>query len=126
MSYNQSMIEKMLRVSRLVDCYGPLLTDRQRKCIEMHYLQDLSLGEIAAELEVSRQAVNDILRRTEEAMEQYESKLNLLVQEKARAELLLQVRDWLKEARDSGHPAGEPLRLAIDAVEQILKQEMGY
>ena len=58
------MIEKMLRIGRLYDCYGALLTENQQKCLELHYLQDLSLGEIAAELSVSRQAVNDMLRLT--------------------------------------------------------------
>ena len=39
----------------LYDYYGDLLTDRQRECFEMRYYQDLSLGEIAAELGISRQ-----------------------------------------------------------------------
>lgn len=49
----------------LFDTYGGMLTDKQRDCFDMRYNQDLSLGEIAQELGVSRQAVNDNLSRTE-------------------------------------------------------------
>jgi len=115
------MIEKMMRVGRLYDFYGDLLTDRQRRCIELHYLQDLSLGEIAAELGVSRQAVNDILRRTEDAMEQYENNLHLLHQEREQKEILQQVRSLIDEAMTAGHPADESLRRALAAVDMILK-----
>ena len=69
------MFEMMVRIGRLYDHYGTLLTERQQKCLELHFLQDWSLGEIAADLGVSRQAVNDILRRSEETLEEYEKKL---------------------------------------------------
>ena len=49
----------------LFDTYGGMLTDKQRECFDMRHNQDLSLGEIAEELGVSRQAVNDNLTRTE-------------------------------------------------------------
>ena len=49
----------------LFDYYGGMLTEKQRSCFDMRYNQDLSLGEIAEELGVSRQAVNDNLTRTE-------------------------------------------------------------
>ena len=42
----------------LYDYYGDLLTDRQKECFELRYNQDLSLGEIAEEMGVSRQAVS--------------------------------------------------------------------
>ena len=44
-----------LEMTLLFDYYGDLLTDRQRACLDMRYNQDLSLGEIAQELGVSRQ-----------------------------------------------------------------------
>ncbi|MGL5513072.1 MAG: sigma factor-like helix-turn-helix DNA-binding protein, partial [Sporomusa sp.] len=51
---------------------------KQRDCLNMHYLQDLSLAEIAEEMNVSRQAVHDILRRAEQTLEEYEEKLGLI------------------------------------------------
>ena len=114
------MIEKMMRISRLYDFYGALLTEHQCKCTEMHFLQDLSLGEIAAELGVSRQAVNDILRRTEEAMEQYEARLHLLSQEQEQKEVLRQVRRLIVETLGS-YPAEERLLQALTAIDAIYK-----
>ena len=58
----------------LFDYYGDLLTDRQRLCLDMHYNQDLSLGEIAQELSISRQAVYDNLSRAEALLKNMEEK----------------------------------------------------
>jgi len=119
--YNLPMIEKMIRIGRLYDVYGELLTERQRKCLDLHYLQDLSLGEIAAELGVSRQAINDILHRTEELLEQYEEKLKLLEQDENRTELLMVVQSALAEAIAAKHPSEKAIQRALAAVDQILK-----
>ena len=54
-----------LELILLFDYYGDLLTERQKMCFDLHYNQDLSLGEIARELSISRQAVYDNLSRTE-------------------------------------------------------------
>ncbi len=62
----------------MYDLYGPLLTPKQQEAVRLYYEQDLSLGEIASECKVSRQAVHDLLRRAEVALEKYEQKLRLL------------------------------------------------
>lgn len=59
----------------LFDTYGGMLTDKQRDCFDMRYNQDLSLGEIAQELGVSRQAVNDSLTRTEALLRRMEENI---------------------------------------------------
>ena len=59
----------------LFDTYGMMLTDKQRDCFDMRYNQDLSLGEIAQELGVSRQAVNDNLTRTEALLRRMEENI---------------------------------------------------
>lgn len=51
------------RLLLLYDFYGSLLTEKQRRAFELHYDHDLSLGEVAEDLEVSRPAVADLLRR---------------------------------------------------------------
>lgn len=63
-----------LEMILLFDYYGDLLTDRQKLCFDMHYNQDLSLGEIAEELSISRQAVYDTLSRTEALLRNMEEK----------------------------------------------------
>jgi len=59
----------------LFDYYGGMLTDKQRDCFDMRYNQDLSLGEIAETLGVSRQAVNDNLTRTEALLRRMEENI---------------------------------------------------
>ena len=59
----------------LYDCYGSMLTDKQREYIEMRYNQDLSLGEIAEMTGVSRQAVFDNLARTEALLRRMEENI---------------------------------------------------
>jgi predicted DNA-binding protein YlxM (UPF0122 family) len=80
--------EDRARVSLLNDFYGPLLTERQRELVGLYYDQDLSLGEIAAQLGVSRQAVHDLLRRGRRALTDYEERLGLVARfERQRARL---------------------------------------
>ncbi|WP_371368911.1 hypothetical protein SRRS_23030 [Sporomusa rhizae] len=86
-----SMLNKVLRIGQLYDFYNALLTEKQRDCLNMHYLQDLSLAEIAEEFGVSRQAVHDILRRAEQTLEEYEQKLGLAVRYSDERKLLAEV-----------------------------------
>ena len=123
MPYNRFMIEKMIRVGQLYDVYGALLTERQRKCLELHFLQDWSLGEIAAEFGVSRQAVNDILRRSEETLEEYELVLNLLKQETQRTASLNRARSLLTESIREN--PSEKVTQALTEINTILEQEVG-
>ncbi|NLC66894.1 MAG: putative DNA-binding protein [Clostridium sp.] len=71
-------MEKTLKISLLMDLYGPLLTDKQRDVLDQYYNLDLSLSEIAENQKTSRQGVHDIVRRTYNNLIDYEDKLNLL------------------------------------------------
>lgn len=57
--------------------YGQLLTKGQQSYFEDYYYDDLSLGEIAANHNVSRQAVYDNLRRCRKLLTNYEAKLHM-------------------------------------------------
>ena len=59
----------------LFDTYGGMLTDKQGECFDMRYNQDLSLGEIAEMMGVSRQAVNDNLKKTEALLRRMEENI---------------------------------------------------
>lgn len=63
-----------LQMTLLFDYYGELLTQRQQQCFDMRYNQDLSLAEIAEELQVSRQGVHDNLSRAEALLRNMEEK----------------------------------------------------
>lgn len=57
--------------------YGSLLTQGQQSYFEDYYYNDLSLGEIAANHQVSRQAVYDNLKRSSKILQNYEEKLHM-------------------------------------------------
>jgi predicted DNA-binding protein YlxM (UPF0122 family) len=68
--------------------------------MEHYYLDDHSLGEIAEEYEVSRQAVYDNIKRTETMLEEYENKLQLLERFQSRQLLLKQCKDLVQDHPD--------------------------
>ncbi len=71
------MLEKTLTLSQLFDFYGSLLTSRQQEIMRLYFYQDLSLGEIAENLDISRQGVYDHLQRAEKQLQDYEEELGL-------------------------------------------------
>jgi uncharacterized protein len=91
-----SMIDKVARVGKLYDFYATLLTDRQRKWVELHYLDDLSLAEIAEQYGVTRQAVHDNLKRAEEQLEGYDAHLGLIASHERRVHVIELLRESVK------------------------------
>ncbi|MCM1505697.1 MAG: YlxM family DNA-binding protein [Ruminococcus flavefaciens] len=69
---------KELKFVMLLDCYGDLLTENQRNIMELYYCEDLSLSEISNPRGITRQAVRDIIKRTESILLNYEEKLGFV------------------------------------------------
>ncbi|WP_280769012.1 putative DNA-binding protein [Salipaludibacillus daqingensis] len=91
------MIEKTIRMNYLYDFYQSLLTTKQNQYMSMYYLDDWSLGEIAENFDVSRQAVYDNIKRTEALLEEYEQKLQLLTRYEERRKLLTTLKSMAQE-----------------------------
>ncbi len=70
-------LEKREKLIELYDLYSPLLTDKQRGYFENYYFDDLSISEIALNYNISRNGVYDQLKRVENSLIDYESKLKL-------------------------------------------------
>lgn len=66
------------QISALIDCYGKMLSAKQRSIIEQYYNEDLSLSEIADNEGMSRQGVSDYIHRTENCLKNYENNLEFL------------------------------------------------
>lgn len=82
-------------IALLYDFYGALLTPRQRELLRAYYLEDLSLAEIADHDGVSRQAVHDLVKRSEAALHDYEERLGFVREYQARQERLGQLEEAL-------------------------------
>ena len=91
-------MEERMIISLLLDFYGALLTERQRECYTLHHEDDMSLGEIAEEMHISRQAVHDNIERAKASMEGYEQKLHLIEQYLLRRKIVKQIREELVSA----------------------------
>lgn len=72
------MFEKNLELGLLLDFYGDILPERRRDIMNLYYNDDLSLGEIAEQLGVTRQAVRETVKKTEAELLFYEEKLGSL------------------------------------------------
>jgi len=113
------MLDKVLRIGILYDFYGSLLTDKQSLSLEMHYLNDFSLAEIANELGVSRQAVHDILKRAEQIMVDYEDKLKFVERYQREQQTLQHIYDLLDKLPEKVGIIPE-LTLAVQDLKSLL------
>ena len=108
-------MEDFAKTSMLFDIYGGLLTDKKKRVMEMYHEDDMSLSEIAEELEVSRAAVHDSLRSAERLLCSYEDKLGILDDYLRKEKLADELRTHISEAREL---------LAKDMAERKSKNEL--
>jgi predicted DNA-binding protein YlxM (UPF0122 family) len=72
------------RQVELFERYGALLTPHQRRVLELYLRSDWSLSEVARSQQTSRAAVHDLVRRSAQALEDYEQRLGLVAAEERR------------------------------------------
>lgn len=92
-----------LEMTLLFDYYGELLTERQKMCFDLRHNQDLSLAEIAEELQVSRQGVHDNLSRAEALLLNMEEKTGCVrrdMQCRAVMESIIKLSEQLVNSND--------------------------
>ena len=76
------------RTLALYERYGALLTEHQRRVVDLYLRSDWSLAEIASHQGTSRAAVHDLLRRSTRALQEYEKRLGLLAESARRRRAL--------------------------------------
>lgn len=84
---------KNLDYALLLEVYGSMLTEKQQSVMELYYWEDLSLGEISQDLGVTRQAVRDGIKRSEQILNGFEEKLGL-------AEKIMKCKEIYSEISD--------------------------
>ena len=121
----ENSLEQRVRLGRLFDAYGCLLTEKQQKCLELYFCDDLSLAEIADELEVSRQAIHDLIKRVEHTLERYESKLALLARDDHDKKLLEEMSRLLADhlAQSGGSAELQQVRRILDELSGESRQK---
>lgn len=96
--------------------YGKLLTKNQQDYFEDYYYNDLSLGEIALNHQVSRQAVYDNLRRCRKLLTNYEEKLHMQRDYNDIEQKLTEISVTIKENQQA---------CALSQIEQLLSKMRG-
>lgn len=111
-------MEELFRQAMLFDFYSPMLTPRQQEICRMHLQEDLSLGEIAEELGISRQAVSDAVKHGISTMEKAEEQLHTV-------ERFLRIRneiDTLERLTDE-QASGEEIKKQIQVLRSAVALE---
>ncbi len=87
------MEDKFTYMNALLDFYQPMLSQRQQEILMNYYGEDLSLSEIADNLNISRNAVYDALKKAEEKLSELEETLHLYADYRYRSEKYEQLRE---------------------------------
>lgn len=115
-------MEEYAKVAILLDLYGQLLTPRQYQILDLYYNSDYTLGEIASQLNISRQGVYDGVKKGKKALKELEDKLGhakrFLKHEKA----LKNVLDSLRMVKFDNKTEDERIiNLCIEELEKIIQ-----
>ena len=71
------ILDQKVDLAFLAAFYGRLLTENQQRILSLYCEEDFSLGEIASEMGISRQAAHETLTRAASRLEEMESALGM-------------------------------------------------
>ncbi|MBP3542332.1 MAG: hypothetical protein J6K72_11070 [Clostridia bacterium] len=118
----EDRLNSSVEIGTLCAFYGGMLTPRQLQALELHYMEDLSLGEIAQQLGVSRQNVHELITRSAEKLRGYEAAIGAAGRMKRILRELSQVSRVLEDSKSA--PDGKALvAKAQEMIQQIITQE---
>ena len=93
-------MDKNIKMSILCQIYGKLLTEKQYQVLDDYYNNDLSLSEIAENLNITRQAVRDVIKKGENKLFEIEEKLGFMkktMQQKQQIDVILTELQKIKD-----------------------------
>lgn len=96
----------------LFDLYGKLLSPRQYEAFDLYYNEDLSLGELAENLGVTRQGVLDNVRTAEKKLLDYEEKLGFAKKQNKYSLIIAEIL----ETMDNNPPSKEVISKVREAL----------
>ena len=110
-------MKNVLEKALLFDFYGELLTEKQKEIYQLYYLNDYSLAEIADDYGTTRQAVSDLLKRTEKKLQNFEEKLGLIEKFSEQKNQIKEILNITKGINDSNV---KDLSSKINDIENII------
>jgi len=118
-------LEKSVEIGTLCAFYGGLLTQKQQDALRLYYEEDFSLGEIADELEVSRQNVHELITRSAQKLRKYEEALGSMKRAAQTARQLKHALALLEDIRPANVNDKSRLEEAGDLIGRIIRQQEG-
>lgn len=91
------LVDKSVELINLYDLYQDLLTSKQRSYFEQYYFDDFSITEISENMDVSRNAVHDLIKRTVQKLDDYEAKLKLYEVQVKRRNIIVQLQEKIED-----------------------------
>ena len=111
----QEDLRKKVDLAFLSAFYGGLLTEKQRRVLSLHCEEDLSLGEIAADVGISRQAVHETIARAAARLYEMEASLGVAARFRRMESGLQEALDALK---NQNYLRAEQLLVSLLALDQ--------
>ena len=118
-------LEKSVEIGTLCAFYGGLLTQKQQDALRLYYEEDLSLGEIAEELETSRQNVHELITRSAQKLRKYEAALGSMKRAEESARQLRHAMALLETIRPATENDQSRLEEAGSLIRRIIRQQEG-
>ena len=117
-------MEKNVEISMLCQVYGKVLTEKQYELLNDYYNNDLSLSEIAENNNITRQAVRDIIKKSENKLYELEEQISAMKKIFANEKAVERIQEQLNEIEQIDenkeiHKAVEKIRKQLKTIEEI-------
>ncbi len=89
-------MNEKITVSRLLEFYGALITEKQATALSMYHNMDLSLAEVAENMDITRQGARDLIKKGEAHLREFETTLGMV----KRFDGILAITDKIKNLSD--------------------------
>lgn len=116
-SLGDIVISDVFEINMLMDFYKNLLSVKQQKVLSMYYDYDYSLTEIADQLDISKQAVSNNIKRAELRLRFFEKNLKLVKNFMEKKEKDEELKELFAELRKEGNDKSKEI---IDEISSII------
>ena len=113
--------------SLLLDYYGVLLTRHQQDILDEYFNEDLSMNEIADNLQISKSAVQDLIKRSLTQLNEFEKKLKLIARDQKLNNILEEMKKYsLPEKYKSLFTRIEELMedMSVEELQEVILEKM--
>ena len=117
-------MEKNVEISMLCQVYGKVLTEKQYELLNDYYNNDLSLSEIAENNNITRQAVRDIIKKSENKLYELEEQISAMKKMLENEKLINKIQNELNQIEKIAenkeiHKIVENIKNQLKTIEEI-------